>query len=48
MRNQIEQNVMAYHGHLSKEWISKQSTQTLLAWCHPIDRKDFKYELSKL
>jgi len=45
MRKKIEIAVKAYHSHLSPEWISEQSIDTLLAYCHPDDRFDFKLEL---
>ena len=47
MRKRIELAVKAYHNHLTQDWMDSQSTETLLAYCHPIDRKDFREELSK-
>jgi len=45
MRNRIKAAVKSYHSHLTQEWLENQSSERLLAWCHPLDRKDFRNEM---
>jgi len=45
---QMRVNVRAYHKVFSDETINKMTPEQLLAYCHPRDRSDYKYQLEKI
>lgn len=45
IREKMIQHVHSINKPLTKEWLSEQSNEILLANCHPIDRERYKIDL---
>jgi len=47
IKEEIYENVSAYHKHMTKEKMDKYTLEELLAWIHPSDRSVFKEKIEE-